>query len=96
MSGCLFDTNVLLDIATAAPAWLGWSEKQFRLADLQGPILCALRNVPSSHNHIFDFDSCVQDSNIPLARMIFWPCESGEEPTSKQSSRIVAGLNPDV
>ena len=35
----LFDTNVLLDIATADPVWLGWSEKQFRLAATQGLIL---------------------------------------------------------
>ncbi len=34
----LFDTNVLLDIATADPAWLTWSEKQFRIAAAQGPI----------------------------------------------------------
>jgi hypothetical protein len=38
MSGFLFDTNVLLDIATADPIWLAWSEKQFRLAAAQGPI----------------------------------------------------------
>ena len=35
----LFDTNVLLDIATADPVWLAWSEKQFRSAAAQGPIL---------------------------------------------------------
>ena len=35
----LFDTNVLLDIATADPAWLVWSETQFRTAAAQGPIL---------------------------------------------------------
>jgi predicted nucleic acid-binding protein len=34
----LFDTSVLLDIATADPVWLGWSEKQFRSATAQGPI----------------------------------------------------------
>ncbi len=28
MSGFLSDTNVLLDIATADPIWLGWSENQ--------------------------------------------------------------------
>jgi hypothetical protein len=39
MSGFLFDTNVLLDIATADPIWLAWSEEQFRLAPAQGPIL---------------------------------------------------------
>lgn len=35
----LFDTNVLLDIATADPVWLNWSENQFRIAAAQGPIL---------------------------------------------------------
>lgn len=35
----LFDTNVLLDIATADPTWLAWSENQFRTIAAQGPIL---------------------------------------------------------
>lgn len=39
MSGFLFDTNVLLDIAAADPTWLAWSEEQFRSAAAQGPIL---------------------------------------------------------
>lgn len=34
----LFDTNVLLDIATADTVWLAWSEKEFRSAAAQGPI----------------------------------------------------------
>jgi predicted nucleic acid-binding protein len=34
----LFDTNVLLDIATADPVWLAWSESQLRQAVAQGPI----------------------------------------------------------
>ena len=34
----LFDTNVLLDIATADAVWLSWSEKEFRAAAAQGPI----------------------------------------------------------
>jgi predicted nucleic acid-binding protein len=38
MSGILFDTNLLLDIATADATWLGWSEGQVRAAS-QGPIL---------------------------------------------------------
>ena len=33
----LFDTNVLLDIATADPLWLPWSEKEFRSAARPGP-----------------------------------------------------------
>ncbi len=39
MSGFLFDTNVLLDIATADPTWLAWSEAQLRSAAVLGPIL---------------------------------------------------------
>jgi len=39
MSGILFDTNVLLDIATEDANWFGWSERQFRAAVAQGPIL---------------------------------------------------------
>lgn len=35
----LFDTNVLLDIATADPTWLAWSEMQLRIAAANGPIL---------------------------------------------------------
>jgi hypothetical protein len=34
MSGYLIDTNVLLDIATADPVWLGWSEQ--RILDAAG------------------------------------------------------------
>ncbi|MBX3419834.1 MAG: type II toxin-antitoxin system VapC family toxin [Pirellulaceae bacterium] len=34
----LFDTNVLLDIATADPQWLSWSESQLRMASVTGPI----------------------------------------------------------
>jgi predicted nucleic acid-binding protein len=39
MSGFLLDTNVLLDIATADPAWLAWSEGQVRAVAAQGPLL---------------------------------------------------------
>lgn len=42
MSGFLFDTNVLLEIATADPTWFAWSEGQFRAAAAQGPILINL------------------------------------------------------
>jgi len=35
----LFDTNVLLDIATADSVWLAWSERQLRQAAGQGAIL---------------------------------------------------------
>jgi predicted nucleic acid-binding protein len=38
MSGYLFDTNVLLDLATADPLWLPWSKEQLRVAGAQGPV----------------------------------------------------------
>ena len=38
MSGFLFDTNVLLDIATADPTWLPWSKEQFRAVVAQAPV----------------------------------------------------------
>lgn len=34
----MLDTNVLLDILTADPKWLEWSQGQFRKAALQGQI----------------------------------------------------------
>lgn len=39
MNGIIFDTNVLLDIATGDVLWCEWSERQFRKAARQGPIL---------------------------------------------------------
>ncbi|MDP1799558.1 MAG: type II toxin-antitoxin system VapC family toxin [Planctomycetaceae bacterium] len=39
MSGFLVDTNVLLDIATADPTWLAWSEQQFGTVASQGLVL---------------------------------------------------------
>jgi hypothetical protein len=33
----LLDTNVLLDITTADPVWLEWSENQIRSMALEGP-----------------------------------------------------------
>lgn len=39
MSRTLFDTNVLLDIATSDTNWFGWSEGQFRTAAALGSIL---------------------------------------------------------
>lgn len=39
MSGRLFDSNVLLDIATADAAWLQWSKGQLREAAAIGPVL---------------------------------------------------------
>jgi hypothetical protein len=34
----LLDTNVLLDIATADPVWLSWSEQAFRTGAAEGMI----------------------------------------------------------
>ena len=35
----MLDTNVLLDILTADPKWLDWSQDEFRKAAAEGPIL---------------------------------------------------------
>jgi predicted nucleic acid-binding protein len=34
----LVDTNILLDIATADPVWLPWSEQAVRMVCRQGPV----------------------------------------------------------
>ena len=39
MSRYLFDTNVLLDIATSDPNWSAWSAEQVRIATRYGKIL---------------------------------------------------------
>lgn len=39
MNEFLFDTNVLLDLATSDPVWGSWSESQFRTATAQGTVL---------------------------------------------------------
>ena len=39
MIGLLFDSNVLLDIATADTTWLAWSKGQLQAASSVGPIL---------------------------------------------------------
>ena len=38
MSGFLIDTNVLLDIATADPAWMPWSQEQLAAAAERGAV----------------------------------------------------------
>ena len=38
MSGVLFDTNVLLDIATADATWMTWSQEQLRSAAGRGAV----------------------------------------------------------
>ncbi len=38
MSGSLLDANVLLDIATADPTWMQWSQEQIRAAAERGAI----------------------------------------------------------
>jgi hypothetical protein len=38
LSGFLFDTNVLIDLATSDQTWLPWSERQFSAALLHGPV----------------------------------------------------------
>ena len=34
----ILDTNIYLDLVTADPKWLGWSQNQFKIAASEGPI----------------------------------------------------------
>lgn len=39
MTGCLVDTNILIDIATDSPVWAAWSQRQLDIAAEAGPIV---------------------------------------------------------
>lgn len=74
----LFDTNVLLDIATADPTWLPWSELQFRSAVAQGRILINpiiyVELAPAFANSV-DLDSWLDPSTfkrLPLPYSAGW------------------------
>ncbi len=47
MSGFLFDSNVLLDIATADANWLAWSEARLRAAAAQDQVLIYAEIAPA-------------------------------------------------
>jgi len=59
MSASLIDANVLLDIATADPVWMAWSQKQLRLAAGRGTIFVnpvIVRLQPSATTSRFTHD----------------------------------------
>lgn len=79
MSGCLFDTNVLLDIATADPLWLGWSESQLREAAAQGPVFInpiIYAELAPAFTSVTDLDRWldpVMFHRLPLPYAAGWP-----------------------
>ena len=66
----LFDTNVLLDIATADPTWLKWSENEFRNAAAQG--LIAIN--PVIYAELAPAFSTVTDLDQWLDPAVFYDC----------------------
>jgi predicted nucleic acid-binding protein len=78
MSGFLFDTNVLLDIATADPIWLPWSEEQLRIAAGKGPVLInpiIYAELAPAFNVIDELDRWLNPAvflRLPLPYMAGW------------------------
>jgi len=79
MSGFLFDTNVLLDIATADPIWIAWSETQFRAAAAMGPIFInpiIYAELAPAFATVADLDRWLDPAlfqRLPLAYLAGWP-----------------------
>ena len=70
----LFDTSVLLDIATADPTWLAWSEMQFRSAATQGPILVnPIIYAESEHLTLVTRDAARYGTYFPTVTLITPP-----------------------
>lgn len=79
MSGFLFDTNVLLDIATRDPIWQSWSENQLRAAASQGSILInpiIYAELAPAFMSAADLDRWLDPSffqRLPLPYSVDWP-----------------------
>ena len=70
----LFDTSVLLDIATADPIWLAWSEMQFCSAATQGPILVnPIIYAESEHLTLVTRDAARYGTYFPTVTLITPP-----------------------
>jgi hypothetical protein len=89
MSGWLVDTNVLLDVATADPNWLAWSDAQLRTAAAQGrvvinPIIYAELAPAFASEADLDrwLDPAVFD-RLPLPYAAGWPARAGVSEVSK-------------
>ena len=66
----LVDTNVLLDVFTKDPKWLGWSLTRLEEASFRGPLLISeviYAETSTRYPTIEDFESALVDAGITVA-----------------------------
>ena len=67
----LVDTNVLLDVLTNDPAWLGWSEAELERAALAGSAFVndvVYAEMSSRFERIEDLDQVLEEASIDVVR----------------------------
>jgi predicted nucleic acid-binding protein len=65
----LVDTNVLLDVFTKDPKWLGWSVMQLEEASIKGPLLIndvIYAETSSRYSRIEDFETALVDAGVTV------------------------------
>ena len=65
----LVDTNVLLDVFTKDPKWLGWSVMQLEEASIRGPLLIndvIYAETSSRYSRIEDFETALVDAGVTV------------------------------
>jgi predicted nucleic acid-binding protein len=74
----LVDTNVLLDVFTRDPKWLGWSLARLEEASLSGPLLIndvIYAETSTRYPNIEDFESALAAAGVtvvPTSRMVLF------------------------
>jgi len=66
----LVDTNILLDVFTKDPKWLGWSLARLEEASLRGPLLIndvIYAETSTRHPAIEDFESALAGAGVTVA-----------------------------
>jgi predicted nucleic acid-binding protein len=67
----LVDTNVLLDLVTSDPVWIGWSEAQLERVALAGPVFVndvVYAEMSARFARIEDVDRVLDEAEIDVAR----------------------------
>jgi predicted nucleic acid-binding protein len=65
----LVDTNVLLDVFTKDPKWLGWSVMQLEEASIRGPLLIndvIYSETSSRFSRVEDFETALVDAGVTV------------------------------
>jgi predicted nucleic acid-binding protein len=65
----LVDTNVLLDVFTKDPKWLGWSVMRLEEASIKGPLLIndvIFAETSSRYSRIEDFETALVDAGVTV------------------------------